>query len=240
VTFSRAKILSLKNRHSGECCILANGPSLNDHDLKSIPVPTIGLNAAWQDPKHLEEPCEKCRPVRLHTKPQPCEKKIRFVPRYHVVAETIHELMDPDIYERFAQEGRLIAVGGAWPSHEHVRGAVCIPIIGQSNTGWSNDLTAGVVISHGPSGTVTLAALQVAKWLGYSVAWMVGLDLGGKSKFNGRANGNLEGQRKLFTMALPAIKASGLDVRVIGKESRADMFERYDWPWGVDEKPQSS
>lgn len=231
-------IRSVRGRHSGECVIIANGPSLTKkplidvekergrslkypltetdpdlltYPLKDIPVPVITVNQAWK----LVEPT------------------------YHVVAEQVHYHRDPEVYDRLHNEGKLFTLGGDWTSglwpspgfNMKIKGVrPNLPPEEFQEAIWSNDLhNDGCVICFGVSGTVSYSALQVAWWLGFTTITFLGLDLYGL-KFTGQAAGKLDRQREQFRAILPRLESLGLNVRVIGSDSRAP-FQKVDWPF---------
>lgn len=194
----------LKDRHrGGTVAIIANGPSILEYDLERIPCPCITVNRAW----------------------------MRRWPDWHVCCETDHFLEAPGVYRQLNREGKLWTHGAAWPHGLGHRLDVFPGDRDKEPFIW--DINRGVVEGWGTSGTVSYVALQVAVWLGFVRVFYVGLDLRGDKKFTGAPVGNLEGQVSIFVKAAPLLRERGIDVKVVGKASRAYCFERINWPWFI-------
>lgn len=230
-------IRDLKGLYSGECAILANGPSLVKRPLKEIPLP--GLDGS--DIQPLWAPADAYQrdvlayplweiPVPTFTMNR--SWMLTWPTVGHVIAEEYHQKMHPAVYARLAREERLFTVGGAWPNEAFKHAGYNVKIA--SDRLWSQDVAQnGVVVCLGICGTVTLVAMQIAAYLGFTKLWMLGLDLSGKTKFSGHGVGKLEGQRELFRMAAPEIERAGVEVVVVGQDSACDAFPKKDWPWGL-------
>lgn len=194
-------IRDLRGIHAGrEAIIFANGPSLRQHSLQTIPEDVVryGVNQSWR-----VSPAE-----------------------YHVCCEMLHAQRDPDVYRTLADDGKLITVGAWWDGQRQYPTWCNVPI--RDGIPWSHDLQQGVVVSHWTTGTVTLAAMQIAWWMGSNRIYLVGLDLTGP-KFTGQATGKLDQQIKVFELAYPEMRSAG--VEPIAIEPSLAPFPKAPWPW---------
>ena len=230
----------LKGTRSGDCAIIANGASLTRQSLKEIKPRFPGIDTAQDFPQDfpLAEKHPELLTLPLGTIPVPTFTMNRswmlaWPTVGHMVLEEAHQRFYPAVYGRLAVEGKLFTAGGRWPNEAFKHAGYNTKI--NSSKAWSVDPPGdGVVVSLGTCGTVTLATMQVAAYLGFTTLWMIGLDLGGGRKFTGHAVGKLEEQRNLFKLAAPEIAKAGITVRVVGRESHCDAFPRVDWPWPLD------
>jgi hypothetical protein len=152
--------------------ILANGLSLNDHDLTKIALPVMGLNRSW-----------KVYPGKGPDGP--------FA---HVALDTDHYREAPAWYRAMSAWGKLYVAGGAWK--ELTPAAKILPI--RTDVQFSTDLAEGVVCSLNGVGSVFYAALQVAYSLGYREVFALGLDLSGPHFDGTPASPYVERQNELF------------------------------------------
>lgn len=236
-------ISALHNKHSGSCAIIANGPSLVRTSLKEVQPRPEGIDDHEGMPPlfPLAEKRRDLLALPLWSIPIPTFTMNRswmavWPTIGHVVVEEIHQRLHPGVYRKLAHENMLFTAGGAWPSEAFPFSGYNVKI--NSSKPWSTLLPKdGVVVSLGICGTVTLAAMQVAAYLGFTKLFMVGLDLGGGKKFTGHSVGKLEAQRGLFRTAAPAIKEAGVEVFVVGEGSMCDAFPKIKWPWALDFAP---
>jgi hypothetical protein len=182
--------------------ILANGPSLNDHDLTKIALPVMGLNRSWKV-YPSNPPGTGCAP-----------------PNYHVALDTDHYREAPAWYRAVSVWGALYVAGGAWK--ELTPAAHILPI--RTDVQFSTDLAQGVVCSLNGVGSVFYAALQVAYSLGYREVFALGLDLQG-GHFDGTpASPHVERQNELFRF-IP----EDMSVLTCGSPESRAIFEKVEF-----------
>jgi hypothetical protein len=174
----------IKNRYTGgRCAIIANGPSLADHDLLRINCPTIGVNRSWEriaslyhcavDPPQIEAIKKPLKYLFTATGRAPLWDKIPGIGCIEV----------PGLNQRASLWKRLF----------HRR---------KYELGWSWDLGKGAFYR----GT-TYFALQVAAYIGFDKVFLIAVDLkprGGAGHFypgHSMAPSMLKAQTEAFELA---------------------------------------
>lgn len=193
-----------KDLHRGEpLALLANGPSILDHDLSRIPFPTMGVNKSW----------------KLHDA------------TYHVTLESSHWQADPDVYRAMAGKKKLFVLGDVSSTRTWARSWPWDPapnelrVVYPGNAlyfPFSTDAEKGVVEGWNGVGSVTYVALQLAHYMGFRAVYCLGLDLRGPH-FHGEWAPSLmlERQNELFTQV-----PTSLGVRVVGSPESAAIFPK--------------
>lgn len=198
-----------KDRYKGQkLAILANGASLNDHDLASISFPTMGLNASWS--RHWST---------LHCAAD--HKQAEMAPSLYRRAEVAGTLpagcKGPDVFAALVKEGRFWC-WGTWPEkwRGHTVQTTCKDLRPgrQTPVPFSLDIREGVQLGMAGTGSVAYMGLQIAAFMGFNPIYFIGLDLGGEH-FHGQWKVNPDAllkQNEMFSWARRALDPLGVKV----------------------------
>jgi hypothetical protein len=198
-------IKSLHKKHNGQsCAILFNGPTLSDHDLTKIDCPIIGINRSWM---FCDNDRKTMADMRRNWTLRPVD--------YHVAFDDTHWRFFANKHGDVTKLAPLIT-GPDGPDHA-IKLELLDPVppeVGpmcSAAVGFSWDLEKGIYLL----GSISIFALQVAAYMGFTTFYLLGLDLcdrDGYGKFKGhpdswrRRDGRFNHQHELMGYAAATLK----------------------------------
>lgn len=194
-----------RDRHHGrDLLILANGPSLRDHNIARAPCMTMGMNETfmywWSD--------------------------------YHVAIERDQWDQFPGVYRQM-DDGRLFVVG-EWPVGERIPLLMGpardrTPFSFDLDMGAVEGVDGIGSVAYLALQLAVWMGFRRIYFVGLDLGPRDGQ---GHAMSDRPADLIMEIQNQLFLLAAEALEGTKHEVRVIGTSSRCTAFEKIDWPWG--------